>query len=64
MSLEDDSIVNSPQKYRAGKASKKSPQKKIKIGPAEPLAFNKANRQKGKVAIIVKANREVIVKKA
>ena len=29
----------------------------------EPLASSKANRQKGKVAMIVKADREVIVKK-
>ena len=27
------------------------------------MAFSKANRQKGKAAIIAKANREVIVKK-
>jgi hypothetical protein len=29
----------------------------------EPLASSKANRRKGKVAIITKANREVIVRK-
>jgi len=29
----------------------------------EPLAFSKANRQKGKVAIIAKANGEIIVRK-
>ena len=30
----------------------------------EPLASNKANRRKGKAAIITKANGEVIVRKA
>ena len=29
----------------------------------EPLVFNKANRRKGKVVIITKANKEVIVGK-
>ena len=63
-SLEDDFVINSPQKCRARKASKKSPKKKLKIGPTEPLASNKANKQKGKAVIITKANKEVIVKKA
>ena len=63
MSLEDDPVANSPQKYRARKAFKKSLKKKLKIRLAEPLIFNKANRQKGKVVIIAKANREVIIKK-
>jgi hypothetical protein len=31
--------------------------------PIELLAFNKANRQKGKAVIIAKANKEVIIKK-
>ena len=56
-------ITNSPHKRRAGKASKKSPKKKLKIGPAEPLASNKTSRQKGKAAIITKTNKEVIIKK-
>ena len=63
MSLEDDFITNSLQKCRAKKAFKKSLRKKLKIGPVEFLAFNKANRQKGKAVIIAKANREVIIKK-
>ena len=33
------------------------------MGPTEPLAFSKVNKQKGKVAIITKVNRKVIVKK-
>ena len=52
--------ANSPQKYKAGKAFKKSPKKKLKIGP---LASNRANRQKRKVAIITKANKKEIIKK-
>ena len=63
ISLEDILIASSPQKHRARKASKKSPKKKLKIGPAEPLASSKINRKKGKAAIITKANREAIVKK-
>ena len=63
MSLKDGPVAGFPQKYRAGKTFKKSLKKKLKIGPAEPLAFNKANRQKGKAVIIAKANREVIIKK-
>ena len=43
-SLEDISITGSPQKRRAKKASKKSPRKKLKIGPTEPLASSKVNR--------------------
>src|SRR6266550_4949446 len=62
-SLEDVLITSSPQKYRARKVSKKSPRKKLKIRPAEPLAFSKVNRKKGKVAIITKANREVFIRK-
>ena len=61
--LKNDPVANSPQKCRAGKASKKSLKKKLKIGLAEPLVFSKANRQKGKAVMITKANREVIVKK-
>ena len=60
MSLEDIFAANFSQKYKAGKAFKKSPKKKLKIGP---LAFNKANRQKGKIAIIAEANKEEIIKK-
>jgi 3-polyprenyl-4-hydroxybenzoate decarboxylase len=44
MSLEDIFIASSSQKYRARKAFKKSPKKKLKIGPTEPLASSKANR--------------------
>ena len=62
-SLEDIFITSSLQKHKAQKASKKSPRKKLKIGPTEPLASSKANRRKGKVAIITKANREVIIRK-
>ena len=62
-SLEDILITSSPRKYRAGKVSKKSPRKKLKIRPVEPLAFSKVNRKKGKVAIIAKANKKVIVRK-
>jgi len=43
-SLEDVFVASSSQKRRAGKASKKSPRKKLKIGPIEPLASSKANR--------------------
>jgi len=67
MSLEDVLITSFLQKYRAKKTSKKSPRKsprkKIKIGPMEPLAFSKVSRKKGKVAIIAKANREVVARK-
>ena len=58
--LKDVFAASSPQKYKAGKVFKKSPKKKLKIGP---LAFSGANRQKGKVAIITKANKEEIIKK-
>ena len=61
-SLEDILVTSSLQKYRARKVSKKSPRKKLKIRPAEPLAFSKINRKKEKVAIITKANREVVVR--
>lgn len=63
-SSEDDLVARSPQKRRAGKASKKSPRKKLKIGPAEPQASSRANRQKGKAAVIAEADGEVIVGKA
>jgi len=43
-SLEDVFITSSLLKYKARKASKKSPKKKLKIGPTEPLASGKANR--------------------
>jgi len=43
-SLEDIFIASSSQKRRARKASKKSPRKKLKIGPTEPLASSKANK--------------------
>ena len=56
-------VAGSPQKHRAGKASKKSPRKKLKIGLAEPLASGKANRQKGKAAIIAEADKEEIIRK-
>ena len=41
MSLKDIFTANSPQKYKTGKAFKKSPKKKLKIGL---LAFSGANR--------------------
>ena len=41
ISLKDVFAANSPQKYKAGKAFKKSPKKKLKIGL---LASSKANR--------------------
>ena len=44
ISLKDNLITNSPQKCRAGKAFKKFLKKKLKIRPAELLAFNKANK--------------------
>ena len=43
-SLEDVFVTSSLQKRKAQKASKKSPRKKLKIGPTEPLASSKANR--------------------
>ena len=58
--LKDIFAANSPQKYKAGKAFKKSPKKKLKI---RPLASSEANRQKGKVVIITKADKEEIIKK-
>ena len=62
--LKNDFVAGSPQKCRARKAFKKSPKKKLKIRPAEPLAFSKANRQKGKAAMIAEADGEVIIGKA
>ena len=62
-SLEDVLVTSSPQKRRTGKTSKKSPRKKIKIGPAEPLASSEVNRKKGKAAIIAKVDREVVARK-
>ena len=58
--LEDIFAINSPQKYKAGKAFKKSPKKKLKIGL---LASSGANRQKGKAVIITEADKEEIIKK-
>jgi hypothetical protein len=43
-SLEDAFVTSFPQKRKARKASKKSPRKKLKIGPTEPLASNKVNK--------------------
>jgi hypothetical protein len=43
-SLEDVFAANFLQKYKARKAFKKSLKKKLKIEPAEPLAFSRANR--------------------
>ena len=60
ISLKDIFTANSLQKCKAGKAFKKSPKKKLKIGP---LASSGANRQKGKVAIITKVNKKEIIKK-
>ena len=62
-SLENVIVANSPQKHRAGKASKKSPKKKLKIGPTEPLASGRANRQKGKATIIAETDKKEIIKK-
>ena len=42
--LKNDPVANSPQKCRTGKAFKKSLRKKLKIGPAEPLASSRANK--------------------
>ena len=61
ISLEDVFIASSLQKRKAQKASKKSPKKKLKIGPIESLASSRANKQKGKAIIITKG--EVIVGK-
>ena len=61
--MKDIFITSSLQKYKAKKASKKFLRKKLSVGFMEPLAFNKANRQKGKVAIIAKTNKKVIVRK-
>ncbi len=62
-SLKDILIISSPQKHKTGKTPKKFPRKKIKIGPAEPLASSKVNRKNRKVVIIAKANREVVTRK-
>ena len=62
-SLEDILITGSPQKRRTGKTPKKSPRKKTKMGPVEPLAFGEVNRKKGKVAIIAEADGEVVAGK-
>jgi hypothetical protein len=43
-SLEDTFITSFLQKYKARKASKKSPRKKLKMGPIEPLASSKVNK--------------------
>ena len=61
--LEDNLVINSLQKCKARKASKKYLKKKLKIKPIKPLTFNRANRQKGKIAIITKVNEEVVIKK-
>jgi hypothetical protein len=62
-SSDDILAAGSPQKRRAGKASKKSPRKKRKMGTAEPLVSGGANKQKGKAAMITKADGEAIVGK-
>jgi hypothetical protein len=62
-SLEDAFVAGSSQKRKARKTSKKSPRKKLKIGPVEPLASAEANRRKGKAAMIAEADGEVIVRK-
>ena len=46
MSLKNVFAADSLQKCRAGKASKKSFKKKLKIGPAESLASGEANRKR------------------
>ena len=62
-SIKDVLITSSLQKRRAKKASKKFPRKKLKIRPIEPLGSSRANKKKGKVAIITKTNRGVIIRK-
>jgi len=63
MSLADIFVTNSLLKPKAGKAFKKSYRKKLKIKAMEPLASNRAKRQKEKTAIIAKANGEEIIRK-
>lgn len=62
-SSEDILVTGSPQKRRTGKTPKKSPRKKTKMGPAEPLAFGEVNRKKGKAAMIAEADGEVVAGK-
>ena len=61
--LADIFVISSPLKYKARKAFKKFLRNKLKIQAMEPLAFNKAKRQKGKVAIIAEVNGEEIIRK-
>ena len=44
ISLTDIFIINSPLKYKAGKAIKKFLRTKLKIKAIEPLTFNRAKR--------------------
>ena len=44
ISLIDIFIINSPLKYKAGKAIKKFLRMKLKIKAVEPLTFNKAKK--------------------
>ena len=62
-SLEDALAASSLQKRKARKVFKRYFKKKLKTGPAESLAFNRANRKKGKVAIIAEADKKVIIRK-
>ena len=62
-SLVDIFVTNSLLKCKTGKAFKKSYKKKLKIEAMEPLASNRAKRQKEKTAIIVEADGEEIVGK-
>ena len=61
--LADIFVISSPLKYKARKAFKKFHKNKLKIETIKLLAFNKTKRQKGKVAIIAKADRKKIVRK-
>ena len=61
--LVDIFIISFPLKRKARKAFKKFLRNKLKIEAIEPLTFNKAKRQKGKVAIITEINGEEIVGK-
>ena len=61
--LADIFVINSPLKRKAGKAFKKFLRNKLKIKAIKPLAFNKAKKQKRKVAIIAKVDKEKIVRK-
>jgi len=62
-SLKDIFVISSPQKRKTRKVFKKYFKKKLKIGPVESLAFSRANRKKGKVAMIAEVDGKVIIRK-